>query len=386
MRIPTDRIVVVCTVYFLSIFLSGVVASQNCYALDPVLESHRLAYFPFHGDGSDKSGNGNNLTVYGASLTTDRLSSPADAYEFDGIDDYLEKWSPSPVLSAGAQNWSMSAWIKADEQNDFGNTTTASWIVGRYECGWGCLTNGNGSVDSASGYKLLIGNVASGGNAKYWTRSDHNDSGPYATSPQRVDDSQWHHVVGVLDRATNTSRIYVDGLLAAELDATTVGSMDDEGSPLEVGRVFIQLYDSPSGYFKGKIDDISIFNVALTNAEVILVRDEVYSEVTPTPTSTPTVLPTSTSTPTSTATVGSLIKLQLTSMPCTSPNTFRWRVRNLNSVAINANWNLYNTGISGSIVANPGYTYFETSTSGNTLRLYVGAVLQATKASQGCNL
>jgi hypothetical protein len=105
---------------------------------------------------------------------------------------------------------------------------------------------------------------------------------------------------------------------------------------------------------------------------------------TATPTNTPTPIPTATVAPTST--VGALLKLQLTSMPCVTPNTLRWRVRNPNFVAINARWDLYNTGVSGTIVASPGDTFFETSKAGNTLRLFVGTVLQATKASQGCNL
>ncbi len=34
---------------------------------------NRVAYYPFNGNANDESGNGNNGTVDGASLTTDRL-------------------------------------------------------------------------------------------------------------------------------------------------------------------------------------------------------------------------------------------------------------------------------------------------------------------------
>jgi hypothetical protein len=115
---------------------------------------------------------------------------------------------------------------------------------------------------------------------------------------------------------------------------------------------------------------------------------------TPTNTPTPTLTPTSTPTPTPSATptlvptptVGVFLKLQLTSMPCVTPNTLRWRVRNTNSFAINARWDLFNTGVSGTVLAAPGDTFFETGRTGNTLRLFVGTVLQSTKASQGCSL
>ena len=38
-----------------------------------------IAYYPFNGNANDESGNGNNGTVYGASLTTDRLGNPSSA-------------------------------------------------------------------------------------------------------------------------------------------------------------------------------------------------------------------------------------------------------------------------------------------------------------------
>ncbi len=48
-----------------------------------------IAYYPFNGDANDESGNGNNGTVYGATLTMDRFGNTSSAYSFDGINEYI---------------------------------------------------------------------------------------------------------------------------------------------------------------------------------------------------------------------------------------------------------------------------------------------------------
>lgn len=46
-----------------------------------------VAWYPFNGSANDESGNGNNGTVNGANLTTDRDGNANSAYDFDGVDD-----------------------------------------------------------------------------------------------------------------------------------------------------------------------------------------------------------------------------------------------------------------------------------------------------------
>ncbi|MBK7851597.1 MAG: hypothetical protein IPJ66_10800 [Bacteroidetes bacterium] len=49
-----------------------------------------LAWYPFCGNATDQSGNGNDGTVYGASLTSDRFGQPGNAYSFNGSNNYIE--------------------------------------------------------------------------------------------------------------------------------------------------------------------------------------------------------------------------------------------------------------------------------------------------------
>ena len=51
-----------------------------------------VGYWPFNNNANDESGNGNNGTVNGATLTTDRFGSSNSAYLFDGIDDFIRAY------------------------------------------------------------------------------------------------------------------------------------------------------------------------------------------------------------------------------------------------------------------------------------------------------
>ena len=65
---------------------SPVISKNTC----EVVCNGLVAYYPFNGDAKDKSGNGHNAKVFGATLTKDRKGNPKSAYRFDGIDDYIE--------------------------------------------------------------------------------------------------------------------------------------------------------------------------------------------------------------------------------------------------------------------------------------------------------
>ncbi|MBK7031388.1 MAG: hypothetical protein IPH45_20325 [Bacteroidales bacterium] len=47
------------------------------------------AWYPFNGNANDLSGNGNDGTVNGATLTTDRFGNPNSAYSFNGTTDFI---------------------------------------------------------------------------------------------------------------------------------------------------------------------------------------------------------------------------------------------------------------------------------------------------------
>src|SRR5271170_1089907 len=73
----------------LSMIVSVLVFLNTIAQAQSFLTNGLVAYYPFSGNANDASGNGNNGTVYGASLTTDRLGNSNSAYSFDGIGNYI---------------------------------------------------------------------------------------------------------------------------------------------------------------------------------------------------------------------------------------------------------------------------------------------------------
>jgi hypothetical protein len=59
-----------------------------------------VGWWPFNGNANDESGNGNNGTVNGATLTTDRNGNANAAYSFDGVNDYIQSINPLGNLTS----------------------------------------------------------------------------------------------------------------------------------------------------------------------------------------------------------------------------------------------------------------------------------------------
>jgi hypothetical protein len=155
------------------------------------------------------------------------------ALEFDGIDDYL---STPFVLNPGNGSLCAFAWIKGglsgqviiSQTGDFGGT----WL----------------GIDPSDG-KLMTG-----------------FSGIYfgdLASETIVTDAQWHHVGFVYDLDSLHRRLYVDGVQIAE-DATVVSGMPSDGG-LYIGTS--KGLDT-GAFFSGLIDDVRIYNVALSAEEI----------------------------------------------------------------------------------------------------------------------
>jgi hypothetical protein len=66
----------------------------------------------FAGSVYDESGYSNDGVAYGTNLTADRFGQNAHAYEFDGIDDYIE--IPSSASLDTRYSISMFAWVDSE--------------------------------------------------------------------------------------------------------------------------------------------------------------------------------------------------------------------------------------------------------------------------------
>lgn len=74
-----------------------------------------VAEYCFPGQPDDTSGFSRHGVVHGATLTVDRSGRFAHAYQFDGVDDYIEI---TPLPSFSSDGLLVSAWVRY-EPGDF---------------------------------------------------------------------------------------------------------------------------------------------------------------------------------------------------------------------------------------------------------------------------
>ena len=220
-----------------------------------------VAWYPFNGNANDESGNGNNGVVNGATLTADRFGLTNKAYQFDGIDDFIEV----PVQQQNISGYAIMCWFQFP----------TSPISGDYKA----LVQASGGYPNSQ-YSLSLQMSA---NPLFPNQADNKVSvsinGPGVfngrISNSTYNDDIWHCLVGVWDAPdgaqTSSSfvKMYLDGASINE-SATAV----DYGSVLTpvsgYGNTLIGMMNHLIGgrYYQGGIDDVAIYNRALTESEV----------------------------------------------------------------------------------------------------------------------
>jgi len=217
-----------------------------------------VAYWPLdEGTGTttaDKSGNGNDGTFIGApGWDSGKFGG---ALDFDGIDDVVD-CGLAPELNFGTGDFSVSLWVKVsvdpgpDTRHVFqkGDDDFDNWAMEFRD-------NDGGDIE----FEIEDG-------------TDHkvDTDDPHGTG---LIDDEWHHIV--MMRETVKLRVYVDG--AEDMGVAAEGASNipaDYDIDTSLGNAFIGAnYDgSPDrvggeNFFVGLIDDVAVWNRALTAEEV----------------------------------------------------------------------------------------------------------------------
>lgn len=204
-----------------------------------------VGWWPFNGNANDESGNANNGTVNGATLTSDRFGQANKAYSFNGTSSYIE------VLHNSSQNLSnavsFSLWINPPDYSTNNNQTRVP--LGKKRTN----TSGIGfetvdGVGSCCGPQFFSNNNTGSGGL------DYEDATPLSTL-------SWTHLVGTYDGST--LKLYKNSVLLGS--ASGVLNLSSTIQNLYFGR---EGSNAPSNYFKGFIDDIGFWNRALTQQEI----------------------------------------------------------------------------------------------------------------------
>lgn len=199
-----------------------------------------VAYYPFNGNANDESGNGNHGTVNGATLATDRFGNSDSAYEFDGSTNYISITNNPTINIKTAASSTISFWLKHATQNN------AKYMISKYKGSFGepSYAIGTGSNgDSYSWHEFTASNgIQSRGNID-------------------LNDNQWHHITNVFKSGESVS-LYVDGVLDVQHATAHTGSISN------LRDLTIGCGSNIAQHYNGDIDDIKIYNKALTLQEI----------------------------------------------------------------------------------------------------------------------
>ena len=205
-----------------------------------------VGYWPFNGNANDASGNVNNGTVTGATLTTDRFGNSNSSYEFNGTSNKINFGSSQSLINLS--NFTYSVWI-----NRSPNCPNDAIVISNYGGNWA----GN----------LLFGKLTGSGNAQIRLHKLNQTIG----SETSITDSEWINLVAV--KEMNSIKIYKNGVLIQTTDLTNFVSINNTSFPFVIGSSGW----SNSNYFKGKIDDLGVWNRALTQAEITALYNSTLS-------------------------------------------------------------------------------------------------------------
>lgn len=99
------------------------------------------------------------------------------------------------------------------------------------------------------------------------------NAGTICTSGNNYGDGQWHHVAHTFGGSVGGQKVYVDGLLQASSSKSQSDFNTQTG--INIG------YSADYGYFNGEIDEVRIWNIARTQAEIVSTMNSQLSSNTP---------------------------------------------------------------------------------------------------------
>ena len=221
--------------YNVALSAPEVAALYATESTSPEVPTDLVADFPFAGDAHDATQFENNGLPGGAQLVTDRFGFGSNAYAFSGADSiYVDN-----SIQYNSPLASISFWVKVGELPAQGEVYLLSH--GGWQERWKISLPSHGKTVFTTNYENGISDMDAG---------DGNE----------LQVGVWTHVVMVHDGAKD--KIFMDGAMVAQKDVS--GTLNSTTFPLGMG------YNPVDGgsYFNGSLDDVQLYNVALTDQEV----------------------------------------------------------------------------------------------------------------------
>lgn len=198
-----------------------------------------VARYPFNGSTSDVSGNNLHGTPYNVYNTTDRFGNASSAALFNGTSNSWIQVLNNVKLNLGP-SFTLSIWVYKE--------------------------NGSSNYVFGKGRDITCGTYAIGTPSI----SANGSCGTSASDSIELPLNQWVLITGVMDATAGKLRYFQNGQLIKEVVCNSFTS--NNVYPLAIGRHVTNIPASetdPWAYpFKGKLDDILIYNRALTSSEI----------------------------------------------------------------------------------------------------------------------
>jgi hypothetical protein len=193
----------------------------------------------------DSSGYGNHGTLVGMTGTEWTTGKFGGALTVTGASSATPKYVRFENVSSLQlyDSATISAWVKMNEGNAGAYMGIAGKLVSGYYKGFSLVRH------SSNVFRLWCDD----GNGVL--------AGHEASSNDTYTDTEWHHLVGVVDDGTST--LYVDGVkqdMQGEVDLT------DSGTYAHIGKQYGD--DSSHRYWNGLVDEVRIYYRALTEQEI----------------------------------------------------------------------------------------------------------------------
>ena len=218
--------------------------AQNAYITEEVYNG--IAYYKMS-DATDQLGNYNG-TATNVNFNTEGKFGFAGA--FNGSSSYIS--ASIPFLNARVTS-AVSLWIKYTD-------------TGAYRSVFNDYSN------NANFNHNIIVNQPSTGNLRFFSAYGGNTGYKIIeSSGLTLNDGNWHHIVSTVDLSTNTLTGYVDGVSVGNVTVST-NAWTGTTQNLQIGR------QEAGAYFNGSIDQIRIYNSALSAADVSKLYKEIECE------------------------------------------------------------------------------------------------------------
>jgi len=197
-----------------------------------------VAHYLLDGNAEDISGNGNNAAIFGASVTTDRFGNPDSAFDFDGIND----WMQAPINFNNFDNVSLSLWVRIDSYP----SGIRAQIASNDSCAHGRCVEINGA---GWAHNVPLGSLGV-----------YNSSGGVGVTADPMVLGEWFSMTTVW--TPDYTRLYIDGEIAID----GVGSIDGLN---DRPSYWFARTECPAGdYADIALDDIIIYDRALSEIEI----------------------------------------------------------------------------------------------------------------------